>query len=149
MNVSSFRTMEELLGRQLVRPRFNMLLVGVFASVALLLAAVGIYGVISYSVVQRTREIGIRVALGANESDVLRSVVGRGMALALTGIVLGLAGAYGVTRVLSSLLVGVRPTDPITFASIALLLAAVALLACYVPGRRATRVDAMVALRSE
>jgi putative ABC transport system permease protein len=149
MNVSTFRTMEELIGRQLVRPRFNMFLIGVFASVALLLATVGIYGVISYSVAQRTREIGIRVALGAAAGDILRSVVGRGMWLTLAGVVFGLAGAFGVTRVLSSLLVGVEPTDPFTFASIALLVILAALFACYVPARRATRVDAMVALRSE
>ncbi|MGD8698656.1 MAG: ABC transporter permease [Gemmatimonadales bacterium] len=149
MNVSTFRTMEELVGRQLVRPRFNMLLIGVFASVALLLAAIGIFGVISYSVAQRTREIGVRVALGAADGDIFRSVVGRGMTLTLTGVALGLVGAFGVTRVLSSLLVGVRPTDPLTFASIAVLLMLVALLACYVPARRAMRVDAMVALRSE
>jgi len=149
MNVSTFRTMEELVGRQLVRPRFNMLLIGVFASLALLLAAIGIFGVISYSVAQRTREIGVRVALGAADGDIFRSVVGRGMTLTLTGVALGLVGAFSVTRVLSSLLVGVRPTDPLTFVSIAVLLMLVALLACYVPARRAMRVDAMVALRSE
>jgi len=149
MSISTFRTMEELVGRQLVRPRFNMLLIGVFASVALLLAAIGIFGVISYSVAQRTREIGVRVALGAADGDIFRSVVGRGMTLTLTGVALGLVGAFGVTRVLSSLLVGVRPTDPLTFVSIAVLLMLVALLACYVPARRAMRVDAMVALRSE
>jgi putative ABC transport system permease protein len=149
MEISSFRTLEELIGRQLVRPRFNMLLIGVFASVALVLAAIGIYGVISYSVAQRTREIGIRVALGAEERDILKAVVGRGMALTLTGVAIGLAGAFGVTRVLSSMLVGVSSTDPLTFVAIATLLALVALAACYVPARRATRVDAMVALRSE
>ncbi len=149
MEISTFRTMGELVGRQLVRPRFNMLLIGVFASVALLLAAIGIFGVISYSVAQRTREIGVRVALGAADGDIFRSVVGRGMTLTLTGVALGLVGAFGVTRVLSSLLVGVRPTDPLTFVSIAILLMLVALLACYVPARRAMRVDAMVALRSE
>ncbi len=149
MEISSFRTMEELLDRQLVRPRFNMLLIGVFASVALLLAAIGIYGVISYSVAQRTREIGVRVALGAEERDIFGSVVGRGMILSVSGIAIGLVGALAVTRVLSSLLVGVRPTDPLTFAAIAALLMLVAFLASYVPARRATRVDAIVALRSE
>jgi putative ABC transport system permease protein len=149
MEISSFRTMEELLDRQLVRPRFNMLLIGVFASVALLLAAIGIYGVISYSVAQRTREIGVRVALGAEERDIFGSVVGRGMILSVSGIAIGLVGALAVTRVLSSLLVGVRPTDPLTFAAIAALLMLVAFLASYVPARRASRVDAIVALRSE
>jgi putative ABC transport system permease protein len=149
MDISGFRTMEQLVGRQLVRPRFNMLLMGVFGSVALIMAAIGIYGVISYSVAQRKREIGIRVALGAGERSIVGSVVGRGMVLVLTGVGIGVLGAFGVTRVLTSLLVGVRPTDPLTFAAIALLLMMVALLACYVPARRATRVDAIVALRSE
>jgi putative ABC transport system permease protein len=149
MEVSTFQTMEELVGRQLVRPRFNMSLMGVLASVALVLAAIGIYGVISYSVAQRTREIGIRVALGAGEREILRSVAGSGMTLTLAGVGLGLVGALAVTRVLSGLLVGVRPTDPLTFAAVAALLVLVALLACYVPARRATRVDAIIALRSE
>jgi len=149
MNVSSFRTMGSLVDRQLVSPRFNMMLMGVFGSVALLLAAIGIYGVISYSVAQRTREIGIRVALGANERDVIRSIVGRGMAPVIVGVALGLAAAFGVTRVLVSLLVGVRPTDPLTFVAIAAVLMLVALAACYLPARRAARVDAVDALRSE
>ena len=149
MNVSSFRTMGGLVDRQLVSPRFNMMLMGVFGSVALLLAAIGIYGVISYSVAQRTREIGIRVALGANERDVIRSIVVRGMAPVIVGVALGLAAAFSLTRVLVSLLVGVRPTDPLTFVAIATVLMLVALTACYLPARRATRVDAVDALRSE
>jgi putative ABC transport system permease protein len=149
MQVGTFRTMEALIGRQLVQPRFNMLLIGVFGCVALALAAIGIYGVISYSVAQRTREIGVRVALGADEKSILRTVAGRGMTLTLLGIAIGLAAALGLTRVLTSLLVGVRPTDPLTFAAIVLILATVALLACYLPARRATRVHPVVALRSE
>ena len=116
---------------------------------ALILAAIGIYGVIAYSVAQRTREIGIRVALGADNRTILRAVVGRGKALTLAGIAIGLVGAFGVTRLLSSLLIGVRPTDPLTFTAVADLLALVAALASYVPARRATQVDAVVALRSE
>ena len=149
MQISSFRTMGDLVDRQLVRPRFNMMLMGVFGAVALLLAAIGIYGVISYSVAQRTREIGIRMALGANERSIIRSVVARGMAPALVGVVLGLSAAFGVTRVLVSLLVGVQPTDPLTFVAIAAILMLVAAAACYVPARRVTRVDAVDALRSE
>ena len=149
MEVSSFSTMGDLVERQLVRPRFNMMLMGVFGAAALLLAAIGIYGVISYSVAQRTREIGIRMALGASERNIVRSVVIRGMVPALAGVALGLAAAFGVTRVLLSLLVGVRPTDPLTFVAIAAILMLVAAVACYVPARRATRVDAVEALRSE
>jgi putative ABC transport system permease protein len=149
MNVSSFSTMGDLVDRQLVRPRFNMALMGVLGAAALLLAAIGIYGVISYSVAQRTREIGIRMALGANERDIIRSVVIRGMAPVVAGITLGLAAAFGVTRVLMTLLVGVRPTDPLTFVGISAILTLVAVTACYVPARRATRVDAVDALRSE
>jgi putative ABC transport system permease protein len=141
--------MEQLLADSVALRRFSMLLLGVFAGVAVALAGVGIYGVISYTVGQRTREIGIRIALGARPRDVLRLVLGRGLGLAGAGIALGLAGGLAVTRVISSLLFGVGARDPLTFASVAALLAAVALLACLAPARRATRVDPMVALRYE
>ncbi len=147
--ISRFATMEQLMDRQLVRPRFNLLLVGIFACVALVLAGVGIYGVIACSVAQRTREIGVRIALGAGKSDILRAVIRQGMAPALIGLLLGLVGALFLTSALGSLLAGVEPTDPLTFAGTALLLALVALSACYIPARRAARIDAMVALRHE
>ncbi|MBV8858091.1 MAG: ABC transporter permease [Acidobacteria bacterium] len=142
-------TMDELLADSVALRRFSMLLLGVFAAVAVALAGVGIYGVISYTVAQRTREIGVRVALGARPSDVLRLVLGRGLGLAGAGIVLGLAGGLAVTRVISSLLFGVGARDPLTFAAVAALLSLVALAACLVPARRATKVDPMVALRYE
>jgi putative ABC transport system permease protein len=126
-----------------------MLLLGIFALIALILAAVGIYGVISYSVAQRTQEIGIRIALGARSLDVITLVLRDGMRLVLLGIAIGLAGAFALTRWMSSLLFEISATDPLTFAVIALLVALVALLACIVPARRATKVDPMIALRHE
>jgi predicted permease len=147
--VYDVKTMDERLSQSLARRRFAMLALGLFAAVAMLLAAVGIYGLMSYAVAERTREIGIRVALGAQTGDVLKLVVGQGMLLAAVGVAVGLVGAAGVTRVMSSLLFGVGATDPVTFAAPSLLLAGVALLACYLPARRAMRVDPMVALRYE
>jgi putative ABC transport system permease protein len=141
--------MDQLVYRSASAPRFNTALLGVFAALALVLAAVGIYGVMSYAVAQRTHEIGVRVALGAEASDILRQVVGQGMLPAVIGIATGTAGAWGVTRFLSSLLFGVRPTDPMTFTLVPVILAAVGVLACLLPARRATKVDPVIALRYE
>jgi putative ABC transport system permease protein len=147
--VSRTATMDRLLAESIARPRYSLLLLGVFAGVALLLATVGIYGLLSHSVTQRTREIGIRMALGARRGQVLVLVIANGMRLALLGIGAGLLGAIALTRLMSSLLYRVSPTDPATLAAVALLLAGAALLACLVPARRATRVDPMGALRCE
>jgi putative ABC transport system permease protein len=143
------RTLEELLGTSVAPRRFNMLLLGIFAGVALVLAAIGLYGVMSYSVSWRTHEIGIRMALGAKGADVLRLVVKQGMSMTLIGVALGLIGAFLLSRVMAGLLFGVSATDPLTFAGVSIVLLAVALLACLIPARRATRVNPIVALRTE
>jgi putative ABC transport system permease protein len=143
------RTMETVLAASIAERRSNMLLLGVFAVIALILTAVGVYGVISYSVSQRTQEIGIRIVLGAQSRDVILLVMRNGMGLVLLGIVIGIAGAFALTRWMASLLFVVSATDPLTFVMIALLLAVVALLACWIPARRVTKVDPLVALRYE
>jgi ABC-type antimicrobial peptide transport system permease subunit len=122
---------------------------GLFGSLALLLSCVGLYGLLSYETARRRREIGIRMALGAERADVLRMVISQGLKLAMIGVVIGIAGALALTRFLSSLLYGVKPTDPLTFIAVSLILIAVAMLACYIPARRAAKVDPMVALRYE
>ncbi len=147
--VSDIRSLDQLVAEAVAQQRFAMVVLGAFASLALILAAVGIYGVMAYSVTQRTHEIGLRMALGAQPGDVLSLVVGRGLILTLVGVGAGLAGALALTRFLSSLLYEVRPTDFGTFAAVSLLLIGVALLASYIPARRATKVDPMVALRYE
>jgi predicted permease len=148
-SVFAVRTMKQIVSDSVADRRFSMLLLGVFAGLALMLAAVGIYGVISYTVTQRTHEIGIRMALGAERNSLLTLVVGDGLRLLLIGVGVGLAAAVGLTRLMSSMLYGVRPTDLAIFATVSLLLAGVALLASYIPARRATKVDPMVALRYE
>jgi len=147
--IFGMQTMSDTVADSLVRPRFLSLLLGAFSVIALALAAVGIYGVMAYSVSQRTQEIGVRVALGARSSDVMKMVLGQGTKLAAVGVGIGLAGAFALTRVMSTLLFEVSVTDPATFAAVVALLAIVALLACYIPARRATKVDPLIALRYE
>jgi len=147
--VQRVRTMDQIRAESVVPWRFSMLLIGSFALLALVLAAVGIYGVMSYAVNQRTREIGIRMALGAQTADVLKLVVSNGLMLALVGVACGLGGAFALTRLMTSLLFGVTATDASIFAATALGLIAVVLLACFIPARRAAKVDPLVALRYE
>jgi ABC-type antimicrobial peptide transport system permease subunit len=141
--------MEERVGESLARRRFSMLLLGIFAGIALVLATIGIYGVMAYLVNQGTRELGIRIALGASQRNILSLVVWQGMALAFAGTTLGLAVAFLLTRLIRSLLFGVDATDPLTFAGISLLLAIITLPACYIPARRAARVDPLISLRCD
>ncbi len=147
--VYNVNSMEQLISSSVARRRFLRMVLVIFAGLALTLAAIGIFGVISYSVSQRTHEIGIRMALGAEKRNVLKLVVGRGLALTLAGVAIGLVAALGLTHFIAGMLYGLRPTDPLTFVAVSLLLTAVALLACYIPARRATKVDPMVALRYE
>ena len=143
------RSMQQRVNESLARRRFSMLLLGVFAGVALVLATIGIYGVMAYLVNQGTRELGIRIALGATQRDILQLVVRQGMTLAVSGVGIGLAGAFLLTRLIRSLLFGVEATDPLTFAGISLLLALIVLLASYIPAQRAARIDPMVSLRCD
>jgi putative ABC transport system permease protein len=147
--IYNIRTMNEIRSDSVAPERLNLTLLSIFAGIALVLAIVGIYGVMSYSVTQRTHEIGIRMAIGAQPRDVFKMIIGQGMMLALIGVAFGLAGAFGLTRLMATMLFGVEPTDPATFAVIAVLLTLVALVACYIPGRRATKVDPVVSLRYE
>jgi ABC-type antimicrobial peptide transport system permease subunit len=143
------QTMDEIISDSISDRKFSMILLGAFAGLALVLSSVGIYGVISYLIGQRTHEIGVRMALGAQRGDVLKLVLGEGVKLALLGAAIGLAAAFGLTRLMASLLYGVSASDPLTFAAVAFVLIGVALLACYIPARRAMRVDPSIALRYE
>jgi putative ABC transport system permease protein len=147
--ITNVRTMDELLSRSLSSTKFSLWLLGAFAGLSLLLAAIGIYGVMVTVVTQRTREIGLRMALGAQRIDILRLVISQGMVPVITGIVVGLGAAIGLTRLMSTLLFGVKPTDVATFVTVALMLAAIGVLASYLPARRATKVDPLVALKGE
>jgi putative ABC transport system permease protein len=147
--VSNIRSMEQAVTSSLSARRFTLTLLGIFAGAALALAIIGLYGVMAYTVAQRSHEIGIRMALGAERGHVMKLIVGQGLKLVLLGLVLGIAGALAMTRFLKTMLFGISPTDPMTFGSIAVMLTAVALLACWIPARRATKVDPLVALRHE
>ncbi|MEK7829522.1 MAG: FtsX-like permease family protein [Acidobacteriota bacterium] len=147
--MTAIKTLDEVIAATTAPRRFNTLLLAIFAAVALTIAAVGIYSVISYSVTQRTQEIGIRMALGAKPGDVIRLIVRQGMMLVLAGVIAGIVGAVAAARAISSLLYETKATDPATLAAIALLLTVVALLACYLPARRAAKIDPISALRHE
>jgi len=145
----TFRTLERVLSSSLDQRRFSLAMFGVFGLVALLISAIGIYGLVAYSVAQRTREIGIRMALGAQAGSVLGLVIRSGMALTVTGLAIGIVAALALTRLLSSMLFGITPTDPMTFATVAVALTIVSVIACWIPARKATRVDPLIALRQE
>ena len=147
--IFGIQTMSEIRNNSVAPERLNLGLLGGFAALALILAIIGLYGLLAFTVTQRQREIGIRMALGAQRFDVLNLVVGQGMRLILAGVVIGLLGSFALTRVLASVLFKVEPTDPLTFVTVTFSLCVVALLACYIPARRATKVDPMVALRFE
>jgi ABC-type antimicrobial peptide transport system permease subunit len=147
--LTKIRTMQEVVDLSVVSRRFNMLLLGLFAALALVLTTIGLYGSVSYWVSQRTREFGIRMALGGQAKDVVNLVMKQGLRLTLAGVVIGLLGAFAATRMLNHLLFGISPTDPVSFSAAAILLAAVALFACWLPAHRATKVDPMITLRSE
>ena len=147
--VYRIETLETLMAKTVAQPRFNARLLGFFAAVAVLLAAVGVFGVISYTVSQRTRELGIRMALGADSSSVLAMVFRRGSLLVALGVIVGGAGAYAISRLVEDLWFGISAADPLVFATVPAILVVVALLACYLPARRATRVDPVIALRSD
>jgi len=147
--IAKVRTMDAVVAESIAQPRFRTLLLSLFGIVALLLASVGIYGVMSYAVTQRTQEIGIRMALGAQIRDVRRLIIGHGITLAVIGVASGIAGALALTRLIRTLLFGVTPTDITTFAAVSIGLIAAVLVACFIPARRATKVDPLVALRYE
>ena len=149
LTVRSLRSMDQLVSESIAPQRFNLSLLSLFSALGLLLAAMGIYGVMAYNVSQRTHEIGLRMALGAQTHQVLRLVLKQGMRLALIGVVLGLATSLALTRLMKNLLFGVSATDPATLAGVAVVLILAALLACYIPARRATKVDPLIALRYE
>jgi putative ABC transport system permease protein len=147
--VSQVRPMDKVVSESITQPRFNLFLLGLFGAVAMILSAAGIYGVTAYTVTQRTHELGIRIALGAQVGDVLKMILGQGMSVIGIGLVIGLAAAFALMRLLRSLLFGVGENDPLTFVAITVGLILVALIACYIPARRATKVDPLVALRAE
>jgi len=147
--ITRIRTMEQLMSQSIAPRRFYLILVVVFAVSAIVLAAVGLYGVVAYAVEQRTREIGIRMSLGAARDDVLKLLLRWALSLVALGVIFGILGSVAIARLLSGFLFGIQPTDPITFLAVPLLLATVALLASYIPARRATKVDPMIALRYE
>jgi putative ABC transport system permease protein len=147
--IYNIRTMDQIRGESVAPQRLNLMLLSIFAGIAFVLAIVGIYGVMSYAVTQRTHEIGIRMAIGAQPRDVFRMILGQGMLLTIIGMAAGLVGAFALTRLMATMLFSIKPTDPLTFATVAVLLVGVALIACYIPGRRATKVDPVNSLRYE